>query len=164
MPHRSLQDEIGKAKPFDVPEQEAYLNLVRTANLLETAFDRFFRTHALSHATHNALRIIRGHGDKGVPSQTIAKHLITPVPDVTRLVDRLVEAGFAERSRVSTDRRVVMVKITRRGVDLLARLDADVIALHKQQFAHMSAKDIAELSRLSFLARQNQSESESPTE
>lgn len=154
MPHRSLQDEIGKAKPFDLPEQEAYLNLLRSACILETQFDRFFRTHGLSSATFNALRILRGHGDDGVPSQTIAKHLITPVPDVTRLVDRLVESGLAERARVSSDRRVVMVKITKRGTDLLAKLDKPVVDLHKQQLAHMSPKDLAELSRLAFLARQ----------
>ena len=161
MPHRSLQQEIGKQSPFEVREQEAYLNLLRTACSLEAEFDRFFRDHGLSHATYNALRILRGHGPEGAPSQTIGKELITPVPDVTRLVDRLVKAKLAERSRVASDRRVVMVKITKGGLDLLALLDKPVLELHRSQFKHMTPDDVRELNRLAFLAR-NRPEDNAP--
>lgn len=154
MPLRSLQEEIGKQRPFDALEQEAYLNLLRTAYAFESEFDRFFKEHGLSHATFNALRILRGHGPAGAPSQTIGKELITPVPDVTRLVDRLVDCKLVERSRVDRDRRVVMVKITKAGLDLLAKLDQPVLDLHRKQFKHMNPQDIAEFNRLSFLARQ----------
>lgn len=149
----SLQQEIGKRTPFDAPEQEVFLNLLRTACLLESQFERFFRKHGLTHATYNALRILRGHGPQGTPSQTIASQLITPVPDVTRLVDRLVEQDLAERFKIKDDRRVVQVRITRAGLDLLGRLDGPVLELHREQLAHFSREQLDELSRLLFTAR-----------
>lgn len=154
MPHRSLQHEIGKQRPFDVLEQEAYLNLLRTAGQLHAEFDRFYREFGLSHATYNALRILRGHGGEGAPSQTIGKQLVTPVPDVTRLVDRLVEAGLAARARVGSDRRVVLVRITQAGLELLNALDQRVVALHRQQFSHMTPEQVKQLNDLAFLTRQ----------
>jgi DNA-binding MarR family transcriptional regulator len=161
---RSLAEEIGKRHPFESPEQEAFLNILRTGACLGADFDRLFRAHGLSEATYNALRILRGHhrpgpgggggGGGGVPSQTIGKELITNVPDVTRLVDRLVEAGLAERCRIESDRRVVMVKITRPGLDLLARLDKPLRDLHAAQLGHLSRKELEQLSRLLVMARQ----------
>ena len=61
----SLQHEIKKKKPFDLPEQEAFLNVVRTASTLAADFERLFRDHGLSEATYNVLRILRGHGALG---------------------------------------------------------------------------------------------------
>lgn len=176
-----LQREIGKRLPFDLPEQEAYLNLQRSAACLSVPFERLFRAHGLSSGTYNALRILRGHlaregddrageakgrapgmggaggaggaGGGGVPSQTIGEHLIAQVPDVTRLVDRLAERGLVERCRIEDDRRVVMVKITRAGLDLLAKLDKPVRELHAAQLGHMGRRELAQLSRLLEKAR-----------
>lgn len=157
-PAPSLAQEIGKRNSFDSPEQEAFLNILRTSACLSTEFERLFRSHGLSGATYNALRILRGHhragSTSGVPSQTIGKQLVTNVPDVTRLVDRLVGAGLADRCRIEDDRRVVMVRITRAGLDLLARLDKPLRELHEAQLGHLGRRDLEELSRLLVKARQ----------
>jgi len=164
-PSPTLQHEIGKKRPFDLAEQEAHLNVLRTAACLARNFERLFRAHGLSEATYNALRIIRGHcagakpdeksGEGGVPSQTIGKQLIAEVPDVTRLIDRLVasEPPLVERSRVEHDRRVVMVRITKAGLDVLARLDKSVRELHVRQLGHMSRRELEQLSELLVKAR-----------
>lgn len=152
-PSRSLQHEIGKKRPFDSAEQEAHLNIQRSAACLAMPFERLFREHGLSEATYNALRILRGHLPAGVPSQTIGEHLIAQVPDVTRLVDRLVASGLAERCRIEADRRVVMVKITKAGLDLLGKLDKPVRELHAMQLGHLSPAELSQLSRLLVKAR-----------
>src|ERR1043165_8358009 len=102
---QGLQHEIGKKRPFDIPEVEASLNILRTASLLSAEAGRFLKGYGLSEAQYNALRILRGHGGDGVACQTIGEELVAHVPDVTRLVDRLVKAGWAERSRGEEDKR-----------------------------------------------------------
>jgi DNA-binding MarR family transcriptional regulator len=154
----TLQHEIGKRSPFETPEQEAFLNVIRTASLLTAGFQRLFRAHRLSESTYNALRILRGAaGDPssrgGRTCSQIGAQLVAQVPDVTRLIDRLEELGLAERVRCEEDRRVVYVRITRSGTDLLAALDAPVLELHKSQLGHMSRQELAELSRLLVKAR-----------
>lgn len=152
--HRSsLAAEIGKKLPFDSPEQEAHLNVLRSASVLSGPFERLFDTVGLSESTYNALRILRGAGEQGRLCGEIGAMLIARVPDVTRLVDRLEKAGLADRRKSSTDRRAVHVHITRKGLKLLAELDKPLDQLHKQQLGHMSRKDLTELNRLLALAR-----------
>lgn len=148
----SLQHEIRKRKPFDLPEQEAYLNIIRTASFLDAEFDALFKAHGLSNAQYNVLRILRGESAR-LPSLAVAQRLVTRVPDITRLVDRLEQAGYVKRERSTDDRRVVFVSILAKGLALLATLDEPVRNLHRRQLEHMSKKDLLELSRLLTLAR-----------
>src|SRR5690242_9245315 len=97
---RGLAAEIGKRRPFELPEQEAYLNLLRTMSFLSADGERMLKEHGLSEATYNILRILRGAGDAGRPSGEIGRDMITRVPDVTRLVDRLEKMGLATRCRI----------------------------------------------------------------
>ena len=74
--------------------------------------------------------------------------MITQMPDITRLVDRLEMSGFVRRERTEQDRRLVLVHITAVGMDLLAQLDQPVLDLHRGQMQHMTRAELAELSRL----------------
>jgi DNA-binding MarR family transcriptional regulator len=150
----SLKDEIKKKKPFDHPEEEAYLNLLRTTTVLYAHFEAMLKQSGLSEPQYNVLRILRGVGGCGVPCTEIGARMITRVPDVTRLVDRLEAAGLVERCRIAEDRRVVQVKITAKGLAELAELDEPLVALNKKLLAHMTRKELDDLIRLLEKARQ----------
>lgn len=152
MPSR-LAQELGKKQPFALPEQEAFLNLQRTAQALEADFKKLFRKHGLSLTTYNLLRIARGHRPNGVRCSTIRDQLVVRVPDVTRLVDRMVDRGLVERQVDPADARAVLVHITSRGLRLLSRLDKPVEELHRRQLAHMSRGQLDTLNELLQLAR-----------
>ncbi|ADB16291.1 transcriptional regulator, MarR family [Pirellula staleyi DSM 6068] len=143
-----LQRELKKRKPFDVIEQEAWLGMVRTCDQLEIHFARLFRQYRLTPQQYNILRILRGEGSP-LPILEIAARMITIVPGITGLVDRLEQAELAKRRRCEEDRRVVYVEITPKGVELLATLDQPVVELHKQMLAGLSKAEIKELIRLS---------------
>jgi DNA-binding MarR family transcriptional regulator len=146
--HVSLKDEIKKKKPFEHVEEEAYLNLLRTTNLLYGQFDGLLKQAGLSEQQYNVLRILRGVGGCGLPCSEVGARLIARVPDVTRLVDRLESAGLVERCRIAQDRRVVQVKITPRGLEALAALDEPLVALNKRVLRHMTRKELEDLIRL----------------
>jgi DNA-binding MarR family transcriptional regulator len=153
----SLQDELKKRRPFDLPEQEVYLNLLRTAGAHSAAFERMFRVEGLSGSTYNLLRILRGAADggqPGLPCCEVSSRLVTQVPDMTRLVDRLEEAGLVTRSRSTTDRRVVLIAITAHGRELLAKLDEPVLTMHRQQLGHLTEYEMVALNELLVKARQ----------
>ena len=154
----ALKDEIKKKKPFEHPEEEAYLNLLRTTTVLYAEFERLFKRTGLSEPQYNVLRILRGVGGSGLPCTEIGARMIARVPDVTRLVDRLEAAGFVERCRISQDRRVVQVKITEKGLKTLAEMDGPVLELNKRLLRHMTRAELDELSRLLVKARQTPQE------
>ena len=151
-----LKDEIKKKKPFESPAEEAYLNLLRTTTVLAADFERLFKDAGLSEPQYNVLRILRGAGagGAGLPCLEIASRMITRVPDITRLVDRLEAAGLVERARTSEDRRVVLVKITAEGLEAIAPLDERLVEIHRRQMGHMTRKELDELSRLLVKARE----------
>jgi DNA-binding MarR family transcriptional regulator len=149
----SLQEELHKKHPFEVREQEAYLSLKRTSSMLDADFERFYRAYGLSIATYNALRILRGAGERGRMCHEIRDHMVAQVPDITRLVDRLEEAGLATRARCNSDRRVVYCHITPKGLDLLAQLDEPVKERHRCQLSHLSHEELESLIRLLLKAR-----------
>ena len=152
MTRPSLQDEIKKRNPFDSPEQEVALNLARTDDRLQAGFARLFKRHGITGAQYNVLRILRGAGEP-LPCQEIAGRMVTHLPDITRLVDRLEQAGLVERSRTSEDRRLVLTRITEPGRRLLGELDEPVLQLHKLQLGHLTADELAELNHLLVKAR-----------
>lgn len=149
-----LQRQLRKRNPFSSPAQEAHLNLARTHEFLAGHFARFFKHHSLSATQYNILRILRGQGGEGVPCQEIGDQMVTLVPDVTRLVDRLVEAGLVERRRTPRDRRIVLVALTAAGQQLLDELERPVLDLHERTLGHLSATELAVLSQLLAKARQ----------
>jgi DNA-binding MarR family transcriptional regulator len=150
---RTLQEEISKKQPFEHPEVEAYLNIARSASVLKSPFDRLFKKHGISAAGYNVLRILLGAGDQGATCTQIGKMLVTNVPDVTRLIDRLTDDKLVQRKRESDDRRVVVITITEKGKALAAKLQSPLLQEHTRQLGHMTHTELQTLSRLLEKAR-----------
>jgi DNA-binding MarR family transcriptional regulator len=147
-----LQDEIKKRRPFESLHEEAMLSLVRTNDQFGIRFSRLFREYGLTPSQYNVLRILRGEGGP-LPCLEIADRLIAVVPGITGLIDRLEGLGLVTRERSTEDRRVVYVTITPKALDLLARLDEPVKALHRRLLGHLTAAELADLIRLLEKAR-----------
>lgn len=152
-PLGGLAQEIGKRKPFEHPEEEAFLNVLRTGVTLAGDFAVLFKEHGISEPAYNTLRILRAAGEDGRACHEIGDHLVARVPDVTRLVDRLEKSGLVMRARSAEDRRVVRVRLTPTGLDLVSELDGPVLELHKAQLGHMSRGELAQLNQLLVMAR-----------
>jgi DNA-binding MarR family transcriptional regulator len=142
-----LQHELKKKRPFESPEQEAALNIVRTSDRLQIRFARLFREHGLTPSQYNILRILRGEG-RPLPILEIADRTITVVPGITGLIDRLEHAGFVRRERCERDRRVIYVALTGKGTQALAVLDEPLLALHKKLMSHLTQADFRALNEL----------------
>jgi MarR family transcriptional regulator, organic hydroperoxide resistance regulator len=114
-----LQAEIKQTKPFASLEHEAILGLLRTAAIVDHATDESLRPLGLTGTQFNVLRILRGAGDSGLCGREVGERMITRVPDVPRLLERLEKAGLISRERDPNDRRHVTARITKKGLDLV---------------------------------------------
>ena len=122
MPGR-LQAEIKQNKPFGSLEQEAILGLLRTAAVVDHATEEALRPFGVTSTQFNVLRILRGAGSNGLCGREIGERMVTRVPDVPRLLERLEKAGLISRERDPNDRRHVTARITDRGTELLGEID-----------------------------------------
>jgi DNA-binding MarR family transcriptional regulator len=140
------------AQRAECPEELAYLDLLRTTDLLSRRLSQLLKTEELSSNQYNVLRILRG-APNGLPCGEIGNRMITRDPDITRLLDRLEKQGLIERTRDGSDRRVVMANITPTGLKLLARLDGPVREAHRRQLGHLGRERLRVLTGLLQTAR-----------
>jgi DNA-binding MarR family transcriptional regulator len=149
-----LQDELKQSKPFRSLEQEALLSIERTAAILSHGVADALRRYEITPTQYNALRILRGAGEQGLCRNEVRDRLVAQVPDVTRLLDRMEEMGLVDRERAEDDRRMVFTRLTRKGTQLLARIDEPVARLHHRQLGHLNAAKLRTLIELLAEARQ----------
>ncbi|GMV91802.1 MAG: hypothetical protein AMXMBFR82_15800 [Candidatus Hydrogenedentota bacterium] len=150
----ALQTEIKQRKAFAGPEDEAMLNIMRTHSVLTGISSALLKEQNLSAPLYNILRILRGAGDHGARVHDIGDRMVAREPDMTRLIDRLEKLKLARRERCKVDRRVIYVHITPAGLDTLATLDGPVREMHRKLLGHMSATELATISRLMVKARE----------
>ena len=151
---KTLRDEIHQKRPFRSLEQEAYLNLLRTAALLADSFEQMLKPWGITAAQYNVLRILHGAEPAGLCRNEVRDRMLTRMPDMTRLLDRMEQADLVTRSRVSDDRRQVSTRITEKGRQLLAQLDAVVAQEHQRRLGHLSEGELKKLIGLLSAARE----------
>ncbi len=145
MTPKTLRDELKMAKPFKSVEEEAVLSIARTAALIEHAGSEALKPFELTITQYNVLRILRGAGSDGLCRNEVGERLVTKVPDVTRLLDRMEAADLIVRERGGRDRRFVATRITDKGLKLLEKIDRELPAIHGRQLGHVSQKRLREL-------------------
>ena len=150
---RGLQAELKQKVPFTSREQEAYLSLLRTADALEAQVEARLKEFGLTGTQYNALRILRGAGPDGLPCREIGERMITRDPDITRLLNRLQDRGFVERTRARRDRRVIYGKITTAGLKRLREMDVPIEKYSREMLCHVGQDKLKELIELLELAR-----------
>ena len=141
----ALQQELKQKAPFTNREQEAYLAILRTADVLQTLMEQKLKEFGLTGTQYNALRILRGAGSDGLPCSEIGERMIARDPDITRLLSRLEKRGLAERVRGKQDRRVIYGKITTAGLKLLKEMDAPVTRHGREILRHVGQAQLKTL-------------------
>lgn len=149
-----LAEEIRQTRPFQVLEEEAALNIFRTADYLAQRAGELLKTFDLSEPQYNILRILRGAGKDGLPCGAIGERMVSHNPDVTRLLNRMEERGLIRRSRPPEDRRMVVARITERGLDLVNTMDRPVIEFNRKLLGHLGEKKLRKLIELMELVRE----------
>ncbi|HEV2136304.1 MAG TPA: MarR family transcriptional regulator [Terracidiphilus sp.] len=149
-----LKAEIEQNVPFSSAQEEALLNLVRTADRLSLAMQRIIRPWGVTATQYNVLRILRGAGPDGLTCSQIGNRMLTADPDITRLLSRLKGLKLIRQNRDCGDRRVVRTVIAEGGLRLLKEMDPVVTLAPDELLGHMTADEIAELTRLLERARE----------
>jgi DNA-binding MarR family transcriptional regulator len=136
MPSR-LQAEIKQTKPFPRRSSEALLSVMRTAALLEHQLNELLRPYGITELQYNVLRILRGAGPDGLCGREISERLVSKVPDVSRLLDRMESLQLLRRERDAADRRHVTARITPRGLRMLDEATPELEAFERERFGHL---------------------------
>lgn len=140
-----LHVELQQSRPWDLLEEEAHVSIARTAALLERAIAQLLKPYGITPTQYNVLRILRGAGAAGLCRNEVGVRLVTPVPDVTRLLDRMADMKLIARQRSDEDRRLVRTYLTAKGLALVNELDGILRLSHTKRLVHLSHEKLAAL-------------------
>lgn len=141
----TLREELKQRKPFTSLQQEAQLSVMRTSAMLVDAFERMLKPYGITSTQYNVLRILRGAEPTGLCRNDLRDRMLTRMPDVTRLLDRMEESGLIDRTRETSDRRMVMTRIAGKGRRLLDDLEPEVAREHERAFARLTKEQMRTL-------------------
>lgn len=143
-----LQEEIRQTRPFRSPAEEAYLGILRTADVLRRRISDEIESAGITHQQYNVLRILAGTHPQPLPTLEVADRMIEQAPGITRLLDRLVDKGLVDRKRCETDRRQMHCRITPAGLELLDRLQHPVLNAIEAVFRCIGPARVGQLTEL----------------
>ena len=116
----------------------AFGDLLEAFRSLEKVLAADLRRRAgMSHTWFDALIRIAGEPEKRLSMNRLCAGTSLTSGGATRLVDRLVEAGFVERQGSKADRRVQFVVLTAQGA---AALDAAAVVHSENIRQHFTSK------------------------
>ena len=149
-PMRRIDDELQSR--FESEQHKAMLNVLFTANWLKSQQTTVIRPYGISPQQYNILRILRGAGSP-MNMRTVKDRMVERAPNATRLTDKLIAKDLVERTRCSEDRRVVFVRITAKGLDLLAEMERAIRTMYEHMMHPLCEADARELNRLLDICR-----------
>jgi DNA-binding MarR family transcriptional regulator len=118
-----LEDELKQTKPFKSEIQKLVVNISLTSSWLNSVFAEKLKPFEISPPQYNVLRILKGKYPDHYSNQEITERMIDKSSNATRIVDKLVIKKLVSRTADKNDRRAVNIKITDKGLKLLAEID-----------------------------------------
>lgn len=137
-----IQEEIKQIKPFKSEFQKLLINIQFTGNWLNASFAQFLKPFGITPHQYNVLRILKGKFPEGYKNQEIAERMIDKSSNSTRIADKLLEKRLITRSEHKIDRRQVDIRITKKGLELIDKIDLspNVIRQKAKTFNETNAK------------------------
>jgi DNA-binding MarR family transcriptional regulator len=134
-------------KSFVDESHKSLVSLIFVSNWLVAEHQQFFKRFNITMQQFNILRILRGQFPETATVNLLKERMLDKMSDVSRLVERLRKAGLVERNICNEDRRCVNVKISRKGLQLLNKID-DHLAEIQDLLSPLSDKELKTLNKL----------------
>ncbi len=106
--------------------QRSVIHLVLVSNRIGEVVSQALKPYGVSSQQFNVLRILRGQKDSPANLNTLSERMVSRMSNTTRLVDKLLEKGYASRTVCPSNRRKVEIRLTEEGAEALREMDRAV--------------------------------------
>ncbi len=120
-----LQKEV-KAAKFENIFQQALVNVIFTYHWSTQNVKEALSPFDITQQQYNVLRILRGQYPSPATVNLIKNRILDKMSDTSRIVDRLIQKGYVEKSVNNYDKRAVDIIISDKGLSLLKKMDKEI--------------------------------------
>jgi DNA-binding MarR family transcriptional regulator len=141
-----LEDEI-KQKEFKNEYAKSVVNIIYTFNWVDAQTKDFLKKFDITSQQFNILRILRGQQPNPATINLLKERMLDKMCDASRMVDRLKSKSLVERQICEKDRRAVDIIITKKGLDLLSKIDKEM-SDYEKVMQNLNPTEIKQLNNL----------------
>ena len=146
MAEMKLEDSI-KQSSFRDAFEKADINILFTANWMNSSMQHLLKPYDISTQQFNILRILKGQRMKPAPLKLITERMLDKMSNTSRLVDKMLKKGLLERSICSENRRQVEIVITKKGLKVCNDV-SDAVDKFRREQLRITKKEAEELNRI----------------
>lgn len=112
--------EMGIYDGSDRVNEEVLYNVARAYSVIDKAMSKLLVGFDLSPAKFNILMMVKHVGKEiGISQKELSRLVLVTTSNITRMIDKLEKDKYVDRIPQIGDRRVNLLRITKKGADLL---------------------------------------------
>lgn len=142
-----IEEEIKQNKFKDVYEK-AVINLLVTSNSIEAIVSKHMKEYGITSQQFNVLRILKGQYPNTAPLNLISSRMLDKMSNASRIIDKLVAKELITRTTCPNDRRAVDHLITKKGIELLEKVNTSLYELYELKFKKLTKTETEQLNKL----------------
>lgn len=143
----NVEEIIKTKKPIPL-KSRTLIHLMLVNNKVSETISTALKPYGVSLQQFNVLRILRGQGNEPANLTTLNERMVTKMSNTTRLVDKLLIKGLADRSICKENRRKIEITITDKGLDILKDMDVVMLKTEATLVEQLTEKELLELNTL----------------
>ncbi len=141
-----IEEEI-QQKKFRNEYQKSAINLIYTYGWFHNKQKNFFSQYNITSQQYNVLRILKGQFPDAISTSEIRSRMLDKNSDASRIVDRLSTKDLVKKITCKSDKRLVDVSLSSKGLELLAQIDTDILEFDNL-FSSINIEEAKELNRI----------------
>jgi DNA-binding MarR family transcriptional regulator len=141
-----IEEEI-QQKKFRNEYQKSAINLIYTYSWLHNKQKNFFSQYNITSQQYNVLRILKGQFPDAISTSEIRSRMLDKSSDASRIVDRLSAKDLVKKITCKSDKRLVDVSLSNKGLELLAQIDTKMLEFDNL-FSSINMEEAKELNRI----------------
>jgi len=145
--YMNVEERIKTEQPLPL-QRRTIIHLMLINNLIGEQMSRALKPFEVSLQQFNVLRILRGQKGKPANLSTLNDRMVSKMSNTTRLVDKLIAKGLANRKTCPENRRKVEIRLTEKGLVSLKAMDKAVDAAEKKLMGSLSEEELRQLNDL----------------
>lgn len=121
----ALQEDTKNSR-FENIHQQAVVNVLFTHGWCNEKLKAAVVPYEITIQQFNVLRILRGQHPKPATINHLRRRMLDKMSDASRIVNRLIQKELTVKQESSNDKRSVDIIITKKGLNLLEKMDKEV--------------------------------------
>ena len=118
--------------------KQTVITLIKVNCAVNDLLSQALKPHEVSIQQFNVLRILRGQKGVAANLSTVQERMVNRMSNTTRIIDKLIDKGFVERTICKKNRRNIELFITDKGLKMLDQIDQVVEQAEIQMTQNLS--------------------------